>query len=98
MTATMTLLDELRRRGFTPHESGNDWFELNIGSEGVLSVPRAKVRAEFDDNTTLIYVLTGNGVLLWDVRLSDNTPPGVAATVIDLAIAHAVTLGADECE
>ena len=97
-TATMTLLGELQRRGFTPHDSGEDWFDLPLGGSGVLSMPRAKVRAELDDGDVRVYVFTGNGILLWDARLSHNAPLNVVTAVVDLAIAYAVTMGADECE
>jgi hypothetical protein len=92
------LWHELQRRGFTPDDSGEDWADLPIGGADVLSVPRCKIRVEWDDGTVIVHALTGNGVSLWDVRLSDNTPFNVTATVIDLAIARAVTDGADECD
>ena len=95
-TQPATLLDALQSRGFIPHPDG-DWFDLPIGGSRTW-LPDAKVRVAVDDGTVTVYVLDGNGVHLWDVTLSDNTPPNVTTTVIDLAIARAVTLGADTCE
>ena len=85
-----SLLDELQARGFTPAEDGLR-FNLHIGKPDVLSVPRASVRVTLDDNVTYVYVMTGNTVMLWDVRLSHTTPLNVVTAVIDLAIARAFT-------
>lgn len=103
MVGPITVLHELQRRGFTPDDEGRDWADLPIGGAirgggGILSVPRYLVRVQDDDGLTIVYVMTGNGVLLWDVKLSGNTPLNIITAVIDLAIAHVVTLGADECE
>lgn len=83
------LLDELRERGFIPNEGDADWFDFNF-RDSTLAVPRAKVRVALDDNTVIVYVMTGNGVLLWVVRLSDGTPLSIIASVIDQAIGRAV--------
>ena len=82
MIGSMQLLDELRERGFTPHASGEPWFDLAVQ-------PWRKVRVELDDNTVIVRVMTGDTAPLWDVRLSDGTPAAVAASVIDQAIARA---------
>jgi hypothetical protein len=87
------LLGELRRRGFMPADSG-DRFDFPV-RDGVVCVPRGLVRVALDDNVTVVYAMTGGGVLLWDARLSDGVPMGVVASVIDQAIAHVVTVGAD---
>jgi hypothetical protein len=84
MTGTMTLLDVLQERGFTPDESGADWFDLPTASGHM-------VRAELDDTDVNVHVLTGNGCCCWSVRLSGGTPATVVAAVIDLAITHAYT-------
>jgi hypothetical protein len=86
------LLDELRVRGFTPDEDGGR-FDFTI-RDGVLSVPRGAVRVALDDGVVVVYVMSGNGVLLWDARLSDGVPLGVVAAASDLAIAHVVTVQA----
>jgi len=91
MVGQLQLLEELRERGFIPDEDGGDWADLPIGGTGPLSVPRAKVRVAADDTVTAVYVMTGNGVTLWDVKLSDATPLDVITTVTDLAIARAYT-------
>jgi hypothetical protein len=90
MTGSMQLLDELQKRGFTPDDSGAPWFDLHIGGNGTLAVPRAKIRAHLDDVMINIYIMTGNGVIEWDARLS-HAPMSVITTVIDLAIASAYT-------
>jgi hypothetical protein len=81
------LLEALRVCGFEPDDSG--WFGFTV-RDGVLSVPHGMVRVVLDDNVTLVYVLTGNGVPLWDVRLSDGTPLSVVTGVVDQAIAYVV--------
>lgn len=86
------LLGELQVRGFMPVECG-ERFDLTI-RDGVLCVPRGLVRVALDDNVVVVYAMTGNGVLLWDARLSDGVPLGVVTAVIDQAIAHVVTAGA----
>ena len=91
MVGPITVLHELQRRGFFPDPEGRDWATLHIGKDGVLSVPRGMVRAEWDDSVITVYAMTGNAVVLWDVRLSGNTPLNVITAVIDLAIAHVVT-------
>jgi hypothetical protein len=87
------LLCELQGRGFMPVDCG-DRFDLAV-RDGVLCVPRGLVRVALDDNVVAIYVMTGNGVLLWDARLSDRAPLNVITVVIDQAIAHIVTVQAD---
>jgi hypothetical protein len=82
------LLEELRVRGFTPDDGGG-WFDFTV-RDGVLSVPDGRVRVALDDNVVVVYVMTGNGVLLWDARLSDGTPLNVVTSVIGQAIAHVV--------
>ena len=79
MTA-MALLDELRRRGFTPDEDGENWFDLRSG--------RRTVRVALDDNEVIVYVMSDYATD-WQVTCSGGTPPAVTAAVIDLAIAHA---------
>ncbi len=96
-TTILPLLHDLQRRGFTPHENGC-WFDLDICRHGVLDMPRARVRAVPDDGAVVVHVLTGNNICLWTAELSHGTPPNVTAAVIDLAIAYAVTMGADECD
>jgi hypothetical protein len=86
------LLGVLQVRGFMP-DDGGERFDLLV-RDGVLSVPRGLVRVALDDNVVVVYVMTGNGVLLWDARLSDRVPLGVVTGVIDGAIAHVVTVGA----
>ena len=76
------LLEVLRVRGFTPDEGG-EWFDLPLGGR--------KVRVTFDDNVVAVHVLSANGVSFWQVTLSDGTPRGVIAAVIDLAVTHVVT-------
>ena len=79
------LLEALRVRGFIPTDDG--WLDFTV-ADGALFVPHGRVRVVLDDNVTVIYVLTGNGVLLWDVKLSKSTPLSVVTCVIDQAIAH----------
>ena len=88
----MRLLDELRVRGFTPDEDGVR-FDFTL-RDSVLSVPRGAVRVALDDDVVVVYVMTGNGVLLWDARLSDGVPLTVITGVVDQAIAHVVTVQA----
>jgi hypothetical protein len=79
------LFEALRVRGFEPDSNG--WLTFTV-ADGALFVPHGRVRVVLDDNVTVIYVLTGNGVLLWDVRISEGTPLSVVTGVIDQAIGH----------
>ena len=92
------LWHELQRRGFTPDDSDRDWADLPVGGNGPLSVPRRKIRVAWYDGEVIVYAMTGNNSHLWEVKLSDGTPPNITAAVIDLAIARAVTDGAGECD
>jgi hypothetical protein len=82
------LLEELRVRDFTPHGSGEAWFDFTAG-DGVLSVPRFRVRVVLDDNVVTVHVLSVNGICCWSVTFSDGTPVGVITGVIDRAIGRA---------
>ena len=82
MTGSMALLEELQRRGFTPDEGGEDWFDLDIS--------RRTVRVALDDNQVTVYVMSDYATD-WQVTCSDNNPLNVTLAVIDLAIAHAAT-------
>jgi hypothetical protein len=84
------LLEALRVRGFEPDSNG--WLDFTV-RDGVLSVPHGRVRVVLDDTDVVVYVLTGNGVLLWDVRLR-GAPLSVVASVVDQAIAHIVIVRA----
>ena len=83
-TTSVSLLNELQERGFTPDENGESWYDLHV-------LPYRRIRVELDDNTTIVHMLTGNSAGIWDVRFSDGTPVSVVASVIDLAIARAWT-------
>lgn len=87
MTA-MTLLDHLRHQGFTPdHDEMAERYDLDIGTGSPHD--RRKVRVCPLDAEIIIYVMTGNGVVLWHARLTGSTPPDVITAVIDLAVTHA---------
>jgi hypothetical protein len=86
------LLDELRKPGFIP-DGGGGWVDFTV-RDGVLSVPYGTVRVVTDDNVVVVCVMTGNGVVLCDVRLSDGTPLSVVMSAIDQAIAHVVIVRA----
>lgn len=87
MTAIMTLLDELQRRGFTPDDGDTlnfQCFDLCVGAQ-------RKVRIAVDDTEVIVYMLDRFGIVLWHVRLLDTAPASIITTVIDLAIANAAT-------
>lgn len=83
MIDSMAMLDALQELGFTPHEDGST-FDLAFGD----AYADRMVRVGFDDNQVTIYVLTGNEVGLWDVRLRE-APYALFKLTLDAAVSEA---------